>query len=108
MCAGTKEEIDEYFASLSSLALLTNDNYIEVEDIEDPIKSFTVSNMNKIGNGEDFKVQSFEVELKKLVSYDRAFRSPQAEEDDANITYFTSTPKPIGESSFIGYDLEVL
>ena len=78
MCAGTKEEIDEYFANLQSVGLFTNDNYIEVDNIEDPVKSFTVATMNKIGTQESFSIGSYVVELKKLVSYDSPLRSPQA------------------------------
>ena len=33
------EEIDQYFDDLKAVGFYTNDNYIELEDIENPIHS---------------------------------------------------------------------
>ena len=78
MCAGTKEEIDEKFANLSYLSVFTNDNYIDVEDIEDPIKSFTTNNNQFVGTNGSIIVSNYSVKLSQLISHDSIRSLPTA------------------------------
>ena len=38
-CLGTPDEIDKYFADIMGIAVVTNSNYVDYQDIDDPIKS---------------------------------------------------------------------
>ena len=38
-CLGTPDEIDQYFADIMGIAVVTNSNYVDYQDIDYPIKS---------------------------------------------------------------------
>ena len=41
-CAGTEEERAQFFANIIAVVFWINDNYLDYDDIENPVKSFPI------------------------------------------------------------------
>ena len=48
-CLGTPDEIDQYFADINGIAVVVNANYVDYQDIDDPIKSRPLRSEYPIG-----------------------------------------------------------